>query len=385
MARRATEPSPGEGAGGRVERRPWIGRQDWLFAVALASLVGVGVWFGRSIQDFLTPPSATFAAPALVGEALGDAYGTAARAKLRIGVAARIASDQYPKGTVMRQDPSSGTQVRQGRQLSVVVSTGVPILPMPDLRYQSRREVGLELSRYKLALGKVRTVSSEDVPADAVVAQRPSPLTPIREGTVVDIDLARGGPQSVTLPDFVSGNVGEARERAAAARIAFGQIVWTPFGRDGPPRGIVVRQKPGPGAQLSPGESVSLQISAGPREAGYLVREVHAAVTVPQLDAGSATPSTASRTIRVQVRDETGTWNAYNAYAQPKQRLDFNLTVIGTSELDVFVDGELADSTKLGIEPPLQERQILPPRAVVPAPVGRAAGRSPHTPKGTTR
>jgi len=385
MPRRATEPSPGDESGGRVRRGPWIGRQDWFFAIALACLVGVGVWFGRAIQDFLTPPSATVATPALVGEALGDAYGTAARAKVRLGVAARVASEQYPKGTVMRQDPSAGTQVRQGRQVSVVVSTGVTIVPMPDLRYQSRREVGLELSRYKLALGKIRTVASENVPADAVVAQRPSPLTPVREGTVVDIDLARGGPQSVNLPNLVSEDIGEARDRAVAVRIALGQIVWTPFGRNGPPRGIVVRQKPGPGAQLSPGESVSLQISAGPREAGYLVRQVHAAVTVPTLDAGSAKPSTASRTIRVQVRDETGTWNAYNAYAQPNQRLDFNLTVIGTSELDVFVDGELADSTKLGIEPPLQERQTLPARAAVPTPLLPARVRPHHSPKGTTR
>jgi len=65
--------------------------------------------------------------------------------------------------------------------------------------------------------------------------------------------------------------------------------------------------------------------------------------------------------VRVQVRDETGTWNVYNAYAQPKQRLDFNLTVVGTAELDVFVNEELISSTKLGHEPAMQERQQLGP------------------------
>jgi hypothetical protein len=41
--------------------------------------------------------------------------------------------------------------------------------------------------------------------------------------------------------------------------------------------------------------------------------------------------------------------------------LDFNLTVVGTAELDVFVNEELIDSTKLGIEPPAQEKQEVAP------------------------
>ena len=69
--------------------------------------------------------------------------------------------------------------------------------------------------------------------------------------------------------------------------------------------------------------------------------------------------------MRVTVHDETGTWDVYNAYAEPKQKLDFNLTVVGTAELDVFVNDELIDSTKLGTEPQMQERQELgaPPAA----------------------
>jgi hypothetical protein len=63
----------------------------------------------------------------------------------------------------------------------------------------------------------------------------------------------------------------------------------------------------------------------------------------------------------VSVSDETGTWNVYNAYAQPKQKLDFNLTVVGTAELDVFVNNELVDSTTVGKEPPVEERQQPPP------------------------
>jgi hypothetical protein len=62
------------------------------------------------------------------------------------------------------------------------------------------------------------------------------------------------------------------------------------------------------------------------------------------------------------MRDETGTWNLYDAYAQPRQKLDFNVTAIGTSELDMYVDNELLSATKLGKEPSLQENQKMGPR-----------------------
>ena len=35
--------------------------------------------------------------------------------------------------------------------------------------------------------------------------------------------------------------------------------------------------------------------------------------------------------------------------------------MVGTAELDVFVNNELIDSAKLGTEPPVQEKQVLGP------------------------
>ena len=52
------------------------------------------------------------------------------------------------------QRPDAGDQVRQGRQVSFVISDGIVARLMPDLRYQSMREVQLDLSRAHLAAGK---------------------------------------------------------------------------------------------------------------------------------------------------------------------------------------------------------------------------------------
>lgn len=343
---------------GRPKRRSVAARQDWYFAVALALFVGVGVWFSRNIADFFAPAQKTVAIPTLVGQTIGDAISTANRGHLKVDVVRRTPSDQYPKDVVMRQSPAAGSQVREGRQISLVVSTGVQIFAMPDLRYESLREVRLDLSHFKLGLGKTRIVPNDEVPGGRVVAQDPPPLSSVRAGSTVSVEISKGGAQTIRVPNFERMSIDVARSDARAAHVHLGQIVWTPFGRYAPARGTVVRQRPAAGTQIDSSQLVSLQVSAGPREAGYLVRQVRALATVPE---DAATGTDKSPIVRVQVRDETGTWNVYNAYAQPKQRLDFNLTVVGTAELDVFVNEELINSTKLGQEPAMQERQELGP------------------------
>jgi beta-lactam-binding protein with PASTA domain len=333
-------------------RRTRNARLDWLFALALAFFVGVVVWFGRSIYDFFTPSTQTLSTPTFVGQTEGDAIAEGDRVHLRAVVVTRASSDRYPKGVVMSQQPLPGAQVRVGRQISLIVSQGLQIFPMPDLRYESLREAGLDLSRAHLILGKTRYTASADVPASHVVSQDPPPLVSARVGTVVNLVLSKGGAALVRTPDFANMSIDEARDQAVAAGIHLGQVVWTPFGRYGPSRGIVVRQSPASGVRIDPFQTVSLQVSAGAGQAGYIVRQVHATVTVPAGDN--------QQLVRVSVHDDTGTWNVYNAYALPRQKLDFNLTVIGTSELDTYVDNELLESTQLGVEPatpkPVQPR-----------------------------
>ena len=269
------------GTGAPVSRRgwrnwrPWLLDRDWTFALALAFAVGVVVWFGRSVQDFFVPSAQSVLVPAMVGQTQDDATSECTQLGLRCNVIASQPSDRFPKDVVMSQAPPSGSHVRAGRVVSLVVSTGVTIISMPDLRFESLRNAGLDLNRLRLQLSKTTTIADDDVPANHVVAQDPMPLSSVREGTKVTLTLSKGPPSGVRVPDFTGRSVDDARALAAQSGIHLGQVVWTPFGAGGPPRGVVVRQKPASGEEIDPFDGVSLQVSAGPGEYGYLVRQVH--------------------------------------------------------------------------------------------------------------
>ena len=328
----------------RRDRSAGTSARDWIFALALAIFVGIVVWFGRSVKDFFEPAVADVFVPSFSGQTVADATAEAERLKLRATVIANQPSDRFPKDVIMSQQPVAGSHVRPGREVSLVVSAGVVIFPMPDLRYESMREANLTLDRSKLQLAKATVLANDDVPANHVLSQDPPPLTSVREGTKVTLTISKGPPPAVRVPSFVGEYIDDARADAARAKVHLGQIVWTPFGPDGPPRGQIARQNPAPNALIDPFAPVSLQVSAGPTEYGYLIRQVHAQATVPARDSAA--------NVRMEVHDETGTWNVYNGFAEGGQKLDFNLTVVGKSELDTYINNELLSQVTLGNDAP---------------------------------
>jgi beta-lactam-binding protein with PASTA domain len=330
--------------------------RDWVLALSLAFFVAVVVWFGRSVQDFFGS-SGDVLLPAFSGQTSDDASTECTRLHLTCTVVAHQPSEQYPLDVVMDQQPAPGTHVREGRAVSLVVSTGIHIFPMPDLRFESLRNVQLELGNVKLSLAGTKTVPNNDIPANHVIDQVPPPLTSVREGTTVTLTLSKGPPANIKVPNFVNMGIDAARDAATAAKVHLGQVVWTPFGPDGPARGTVVRQSPAAGANIDPFTLTSLQVSAGPTEYGYLVRQVHVTADIPLHD------DTAH--LRMQVRDDTGTWNVYDGYAQGGQKLDLTVTAIGTAELDTYINNELLDVTTIGKEPPQLKH---PSPSPVPAP-----------------
>lgn len=323
--------------------------RDWIFPIVLVFFVGVLVWFGREIHDFLMPPSNTVTIPSFVGQTLSDADAEVERLKLSSSVVDHTISDRYPKNVIIAQRPLGGEQVRQGRQVSFIISDGIVAHLMPDLRYQSMREVSLDLARSRLKVGKVTYVRSDMVPGDHVISQDPSPLSNVAEGDAVNLVVSKGGQSVIKVPNFVGMPIDEARALAEKDGVKLGQLVWTPLGKGGPAHGVVARQVPPPNTKIAAYQPVSLQVSAGPFESGRIIRQVRVLVSVPVPDDYQ---SGRQLDVKLTMYDATGKYDLYHAFAEPGQKLDFTVTAIGTSVVGMYVNNVLVGETRLGAEPP---------------------------------
>lgn len=94
------------------------------------------------------------------------------------GLYIRIDGEEYsemPTGTVSRQSPPSGTKIKKGREVGVVMSKGLRFTVFPDVRGLSFEEVEKILNEKSIPIEKVIKIHSDKYPENTVIAQSPEP------------------------------------------------------------------------------------------------------------------------------------------------------------------------------------------------------------------
>jgi beta-lactam-binding protein with PASTA domain/serine/threonine protein kinase len=183
--------------------RRWLAL--WIvLALVLTGGIGAGVWWftgGRWVD-----------VPAVAGQQQAAAEQQLREAEL----APRVITERHnttPAGSVIRTDPPGGAEALVGDEVTLVVSTGRPVVP--DIT------PGTSLQQAEAAIRAVQLVPkhdpaaddySETVPAGTVLSIRPAPGNKANIGDVVTIALSKGPP-----PTPVPNVVGQSRENAFAA------------------------------------------------------------------------------------------------------------------------------------------------------------------------
>ncbi len=196
--------------------------------------------------------------PVLVGQPLSSASAAVGNAGLALKVdESRRADPKVAAGRIAQQDPVAGSIARRGRTVKVWLSTGGRVSAVPRLVGETGRMAQLRLQQDGLAVSMVSDIRSNDLPADVVVSQDPPAGG---HGATVALLVNRGErAASYVMPDLIGVNGARAADvlRAGGFRVAV--VAQTPY--PGVPAGVVLRQSPQAGFQVTPGDTVSLEVS----------------------------------------------------------------------------------------------------------------------------
>ena len=192
--------------------------------------------------------------PDLTNRTANDATTMAADLGLTIRVDdSRRPDPKVAAGHVLAQDPASGSTARRQRSIRVWLSAGPHAATVPGLTGETERTAQLRLALDGLTVAAITEIQSAAYPSDVVVAQDPAPKG---AGASVSLLVNRGRRETnYVMPDLI-GSTATAR-RTFCAAMAFGSPSsdLTPY--PGVAAGIVVRQSPQAGFQISPGEPIS--------------------------------------------------------------------------------------------------------------------------------
>ena len=117
-------------------------------------------------------------------------------------VVQEVFNDKIPKGYVIGTEPTSGSQVKRGAGIKIIVSKGIEQIALSNFVNKSGEEA---LNTLTAAGFKVKPiyVFSETTPLGAVVSQSPSEAKDYPKGTAVSLSISKGSAY-VFIPNVYS-------------------------------------------------------------------------------------------------------------------------------------------------------------------------------------
>lgn len=213
---------------------------------------------------YLIPARPEVTVPDFVGFEYSEAEKLAAENGLKLNVVKREASDQIQPNGVISQVPKAGMVVRSGREVDVVLSTGIETVVVPDLTGKTLIEAEILLDQAGLKRGDVYAESNKNVPKDRIIRQKPAANTKIQKGASVDIYRSLG-PEYVEVPNFIGSSLPKVQSELASLGLVFNNSVvyqTSPY-----PKGNILDQRPLPGEVVPLNTEMSFVVSSGPASA----------------------------------------------------------------------------------------------------------------------
>lgn len=196
--------------------------------------------------------------PELAGKTVNEATAALAVEGLNLKVEeGRRADPKVPAGQILLQEPQAGVRTRRERSVKVWVSAGPRSMIVPALNGESERAARMKVEQEGLELEPGAEIRSAEYPAGTIVAQWPGPKSTSGQVALLVNRGERGA--SYVMPDLIGVNGDRAADLLRNRGFRVAVVGEHPY--PGVPSGIVLRQSPQAGFQISPGEPISLEVS----------------------------------------------------------------------------------------------------------------------------
>jgi len=166
-----------------------------------------------------------------------------------------------PQGTVVWQDPPPGTSAPAGMRVTLVVSSGPPKIPVPDVAGLDGELAQRLVAAAGLTVSQVESVQAA-APRGIAMLTRPPASTVLSPGAPVTVVVSRGAP-TISVPGLLGLSQADARTRLEVEGLQLGTVARRRTGDASP--GTVVAQRPAAGTLAAPGTVVDIVVARSPQ------------------------------------------------------------------------------------------------------------------------
>ncbi|WP_018660013.1 Stk1 family PASTA domain-containing Ser/Thr kinase [Heyndrickxia acidiproducens] len=250
-------------------------RKKWPFVLgSLALLAVLAGLFALLLPSILGPK--TVSVPDIKGKEASAAAAVLAAHGLKAGEKITTASETVPKGKIIKTDPSTGANIKEGTEVTLYISGGKAKYSLSD--YTGRQYDDI----IRLLSGEhFKDIQKEEVYDDSIegtiLSQDPKPNAKVvPENTVITFKVSKGV-EKVTVQDLSGFSKNDLNHYANESGFSIDSTEKAYS--DTVKKGLVISQTPAAGAVLDKGSTVKVVISKGQEE--LPPKTVHKEVTIP--------------------------------------------------------------------------------------------------------
>ena len=304
----------------------------------LTALVIVGGYFSFDwAMGALIHNRKVVVVPDLIGQSVAQAVSVVSPLGLGVVKEGEQFDKSFPAGTILRQNPPKGMNVRTGRLIKITISQGGETLFVPDLVGQPLRNAQTLLQNSGLNMGEIEHKPSLRFEKDQVVTTDPGPKSVISKGALVGVTVSEGPPDSGVLltPDFSGKLLPEAKHWAASQQVSVSVREENDISKA---PGEVIEQLPTADTPIKAGDALTLVVNSGDmtKTPDGTKRIFY---TLPE--------GTNDRDVRILMIDQGGEHEVFRKSQAPKTQLNLMVQPQGRARARIFLNGIMVEEQDL--------------------------------------
>ncbi|HIU63866.1 MAG TPA: Stk1 family PASTA domain-containing Ser/Thr kinase [Candidatus Avacidaminococcus intestinavium] len=302
----------------------------WVLPILVIASFGV---IGMFVFGDLGGPEVVV--PDVTGKTILEAETTLKNAKLNFTIDEEYDPKVVP-GTVISQNPGPKRMVKEGRKVLLVVSKGVELGDVPELRGKKLTEVKALLKETNFELGNISYRYLSGAPEETVLEQSIAPPAKLPVGTKLDIVLNIKNNQ-VVMPDFNGVNLKAVKDKLQELGLTLGTINYVENKEQ--PNDTVLSTNPALEEVVNRGDTINLNVVKNPVEKVKPSEAHYVEFIVPE---GSS-----RQEVKIVVVDDHGSRIAYQNSHKAGVRLRQRVEGSGNIKVQFYSNEKLIEEKNL--------------------------------------
>jgi len=198
--------------------------------------------------------------PNLIGKTLEEAKIELAKKKLSVTIKDVQFNNNWERGKIINQNPSSGSRIKINKSVKVVLSAGSERVIVPALEGKTLKAASQILKDVGLRKGKISQIHSSQYAAGKIIAQHPPLLEEVGSNSPVSFLISQGKREKKYLmPDLIGKKAKNVITKLKEMEFRVGVVRYSYY--PGLEQGIIIKQVPPHGYRIQKRNLITLEVS----------------------------------------------------------------------------------------------------------------------------